>query len=236
MKLKRKGLLFSIALLIILLFVAKFTSIFQFYDIPTGSMEPTLSVGKRIFATNLKGPKRNNIVLFNRRVNELFQNDPNGKQYAYCSRLIAMAGDTLQIKNGFAYINGVLVDDTSQLKFPYVVSGKDFPNLITALEINIEKDRSGDFTPMGDSAYANLSGKQYDQIKNVIHLERRIDFMMADTTIYPGKGWTIDNFGPYVIPADHFFVMGDNRHNAMDSRFVGPIPAKNYKGSLLMKF
>ena len=236
MKLKRKGLLFSIALLIILLIVAKLIGIYQFYDIPTGSMSPTLPVGKRILATNLKGPKRNNIVLFNRRVNELFQNDPNGKQYVYCSRLIAMAGDTLQIKNGFAYINGILADDTTQLKFTYLLPGKDFPNLLTALQIDVEKDKYGDFTMMGDSAFANLSGKQYDQVKNMIHLERRTNFMMADAMIYPGKGWTIDNFGPYVIPADHFFVMGDNRHNAMDSRYVGPIPVKNYKASLLMKF
>lgn len=47
------------------------------------------------------------------------------------------------------------------------------------------------------------------------------------------SAWTIDNFGPLKIPKDCFFVLGDNRHNALDSRFVGFIKKENYKGSVL---
>jgi len=236
MKLKTKSLLITITVFIVLLFVARFAGIYQFYDIPTGSMEPTLPVGKKILATNLKSPKRNSIILFTRTINERFKNDPDGKKSTFCSRLIAMGGDTLQIKNGYAYLNGRLADDTFQLKFPYVLSGRNFNDLLTALEVDIEKDKNGDFSTMGDTAYANISGQQYERVKNVIHLERRTNSMLADTGIYFQKEWTVDNFGPFIIPANHYFVMGDNRHNAMDSRFVGPIPSSNYKGRMISKF
>ena len=34
------------------------------------------------------------------------------------------------------------------------------------------------------------------------------------------------DFGPVVVPADQFFMMGDNRDNSEDSRFIGPVPRR----------
>lgn len=39
-----------------------------------------------------------------------------------------------------------------------------------------------------------------------------------------------DDFGPYVVPADSYFCMGDNRDHSYDSRFWGPVPAHFVKG------
>ena len=39
-----------------------------------------------------------------------------------------------------------------------------------------------------------------------------------------------DQFGPVVVPQDHYFALGDNRDNSCDSRFWGPVPLQNIKG------
>ncbi len=45
-----------------------------------------------------------------------------------------------------------------------------------------------------------------------------------------------DNFGPYTVPADHYFFLGDNRDSSNDSRFWGPVPAAYVKGRALLVY
>ena len=45
-----------------------------------------------------------------------------------------------------------------------------------------------------------------------------------------------DNYGPYVVPAGHYFCMGDNRDNSNDSRYWGPVPESYLKGRAFMVY
>ena len=48
--------------------------------------------------------------------------------------------------------------------------------------------------------------------------------------------WTIDNFGPIVLPEGKYFFMGDNRDNSYDSRYRGFVDQEDIEGTLLFQF
>ena len=43
-----------------------------------------------------------------------------------------------------------------------------------------------------------------------------------------------ERYGPVTVPADHYFMMGDNRDNSQDSRYWGFLPSHYVKGRALM--
>lgn len=58
----------------------------------------------------------------------------------------------------------------------------------------------------------------------------------TDKRNIPGDLSFRDNFGPYQVPFNQYFVMGDNRDDSRDSRFWGSVPKENILGKAVFVY
>ena len=68
-------------------------------------------------------------------------------------------------------------------------------------------------------------------------MEWQRQFTLATSRFGPAPSQpTHDNWGPIVIPARRFLMLGDNRYNSKDSRYWGLVPRENLRGRPLFVY
>ena len=192
---------------LILAFIVR-VFLFQPFNIPSGSMIPTLLVGDYLFVSKYaygysrysfpfgpdvfsgriwaEDPKRGDVVVFKL---------PRDNDTDYIKRVIGLPGNEIQMIGGVLHINGEPV----------------------------KKERISDFV-LEDS-----SGRERHLTRYRETLPNGVSYPVLDL-VNEGIG---DNTEIYKVPENHFFMMGDNRDNSTDSRFlseVGFVPFENLVG------
>ncbi|HXX82132.1 MAG TPA: signal peptidase I [Thermodesulfovibrionales bacterium] len=58
----------------------------------------------------------------------------------------------------------------------------------------------------------------------------------TDTSLRPRGIEPRDNFGPYTVPKEKYFMMGDNRDQSYDSRYWGYVDMRDIRGEALILY
>ena len=139
--------------------------------VPSGSMEETIMTGDRVFGNRLAyikdDPERFDIVIFK------YPDDPS---QLFVKRVIGLPGETVQVIDGYVYINGEVLDEN------YGLEVMDDPG-IAAEPITLGED---EYFVLGDNR--NHSSDSRDPSVGVLHR----DDIMGRAWI---RIWPFDKFG-----------------------------------------
>ena len=213
----------SIALLILAVlafpsFVAK-----PFY-IPSESMMPVLLKGDRLVVSKFPygwsyvSPSFHPLPFLNGRIlgrlpqrGDIVIVSPHHRREDYIKRVIGLPGDIVEVRGGQVILNGVAVKQKAMkpLRIPVDGNAPCPPGQFPGARVTGADGRDYCELPVRQEILPN--GKTY-------------------VTIDMGPS-TLDWYGPVRVPANHVFLMGDNRDNSADSRaplaengLGGPVP------------
>jgi len=138
------------------------TFVIQAFKIPSGSMIPTFEIGDRIFVSKfiygagipftdirlpaLKAPQRGDIIVFV---------SPESPKKDFVKRLIALEGETVEIKSGNVLINGKGIDGPDSVKSNHYSNRGDFGKEGAAVTVP-----AGFYFALGDNS-ANSRDSRY---------------------------------------------------------------------------
>ena len=204
--------------------------VIEAFQIPSGSMIPSLRVGDHIFVNKMAygirlpllpmkiGQSRIPAVALNWALPEpgdvIVFITPKNEEEDYIKRVVATAGDTVEVKGGKLHINGQ--------QMPLVDDG--------AFEYN-DLNEEGHFRGRVSTRrfVETLDEKQHMILRKSCVSNRDCLRIMTECD-YEEHLCKQADFGPYKVPEGHVFCMGDNRDNSQDSRVWGPVPAELIKG------
>jgi len=208
-------------------FVAK-----PFY-IPSESMMPGLLTGDRLVVSkypygwswvspsfHVIGPMKGRVFGHMPERGDIVIVTPPGTRTDYIKRVIGLPGDVVSMRDGTLTINGQQV--------------KRQPLAPEMVPIDLNSPcGSGTDPALYDFRVRGADGKMYCRVPVV---RETLPNGRAYETVELGRS-PEDNFDPVTIPADHVWLMGDNRDDSADSRVPewngglgGPVPWENIGG------
>lgn len=129
---------------------------------------------------------------------------PFGNDITIVKRCMAIAGDTLSIKNGNVYINNTFFSPSNFVlnKYEFRVNNrKSLYRTLDSLNLDIYLNRASK-----DNFIASLSSNDKEMLKEtgiIKDLIRVLDSLNLKSKPYPNSKytqWSLDNYGPYIIP------------------------------------
>jgi signal peptidase I len=181
------------------------------FRVPSGSMLPTIVEGdlilvnKFIYGTRL--PVVNTKLWGNKtpqRGEIMVFHLPKEPSIDYIKRVVGLPGDTISYQNKRLSINGQLLGKEPQ------------PEYLEEQSMRYAKQYE---EKTGEVTHKILNYEQYPSYVSGVE-----NFPNKDNCAYSNEGVTCK------VPEGHYFMMGDNRDNSMDSRFWGFVPEANIVG------